>query len=291
VDLAYLREHPQHLRAFLTHQRIRETPVDGGSICRTSRLTFDDGTSIFAKEWPGEAPPPGFFHAEACGLRWLRESDTVPTPEVLVETPDLLGMTWVEHGTPSRHAAELFGRELAALHRSGASSFGASWAGYHGSQPMDNTPSHKPWHAWYSESRLLPYLRASVDRGALGAHEAQRVERVMSALDGSWDEPPARIHGDLWPGNLLWGADDRCWLVDPAAHGGHRETDLAYLRLWGGAPHLDVILAAYSEASPPASGWTERTPVHQLSMYLLHTALFGEAFRAGVRETLAACPG
>jgi fructosamine-3-kinase len=154
---------------------------------------------------------------------------------------------------------------------------------------MDNTPSQKPWHAWYPEHRLLPYLKASVDRGALDQAEARRVERVASALDGSWDEAPARIHGDLWPGNLLWGADDRCWLVDPAAHGGHRETDLAYLRLWGGAPHPDVIFAAYAEAWPLEPGWTERMPAHQLSMYLLHTALFGEAFRAGVRETLAAC--
>jgi fructosamine-3-kinase len=289
VDLAYLREHPQHLRMFLTHQRIRETPVDGGSICRTSRLTFDDGESIFAKEWPSGPAPEGFFHAEACGLRWLAEAGAVAVPEVLVETPGLLGMAWVEHGRPSRQAAEAFGRELAGLHRSGACSFGAPWPGYHGSQPMDNTPGQGPWHVWYSERRLLPYLRASIDRGALDASEAKRVERVASALDGSWDEPPSRIHGDLWPGNLLWGADGRCWLVDPAAHGGHRETDLAYLRLWGGAPHLDVIFAAYREAWPPAEGWPERTAVHQLSMYLLHTALFGEAFRPGVRETLAAC--
>jgi fructosamine-3-kinase len=291
VDLAYLREHPQHLRAFLTHQRIRETPVDGGSICRTSRLTFDDGTSIFAKEWPSGSPPAGFFHAEACGLRWLGSAGTVRCPEVLVETPDLLGMTWVEHGSPSAKAAGDFGHALAGLHRSAADAFGAPWPGYHGSQTMDNTLSQEPWHVWYSERRLLPYLRASVDRGALGQAEARRVERVVSTLDSAWDEPPSRIHGDLWPGNLLWGADGQCWLVDPAAHGGHRETDLAYLRLWGGAPHLERILAAYAEAAPPADGWTERTAVHQLSMYLLHTALFGEAFRPGVHETLAACPG
>lgn len=291
MDLAYLREHPQHLRTFLTHQRIRETPVDGGSICRTSRLTFDDGTSIFAKEWPSGPAPEGFFHAEACGLRWLASPGVVAVPEVLVETPDLLGMAWVEHGSPTRDAAWTFGASLAQLHRSGAESFGASWPGYHGSQPMDNTPSQKPWHDWYSERRLLPYLRASVDRGALGPAEITRVEAVVSALDSSWDEPPSRIHGDLWPGNLLWGADGQCWLVDPAAHGGHRETDLAYLRLWGGAPHLELILAAYADVWPPAPGWLERMPVHQLSMYLLHTALFGEAFRAGVQETLAGCPG
>ncbi|HCU51307.1 MAG TPA: aminoglycoside phosphotransferase [Micromonosporaceae bacterium] len=291
MDLTYVREHPHLLRTFLTHQRIRETPVDGGSICRASRLTFDDGESLFTKEWPSGPAPEGFFHAEASGLRWLASTETVAVPEVLVEMPDLLGLAWVEHGEPTVQAAAHFGQSLAALHRSGAHAFGAPWAGFHGSAPMDNTLSSDPWHEWYSQRRLLPYLRLSVDRGALGQAEARRVDRVVSALDSGWDEPPARLHGDLWPGNLLWGADRQCWLVDPAAHGGHRETDLGYLRLWGGAPHLDRIIAAYQEVWPLAEGWQERVPVHQLSMYLLHTALFGEAFASGVRGTLAACPG
>ena len=96
------------------------------------------------------------------------------------------------------------------------------------------------------------------------------------------DEPPARIHGDLWPGNVLWGADDRAWLVDPAAHGGHRETDLAQLALFGGAPHLDRVLAAYRESWPLADGWRERVPLHQLHLLLVHTALFGGGYRDAV---------
>jgi fructosamine-3-kinase len=290
MDLAYVRDHPDQLRIFLTHQRLRETPVSGGSICRTSRLTLDNGESIFLKEWPEGEAPQGFFHAEASGLRWLAEASTVAVPEVLVEAPDLLGLAWVDHGEPTRRVAEHFGRSLAAMHRVGAERFGAPWAGFHGSVPMDNTLSDDPWHVWYSQRRLVPYLKLSVDRGALSAGDAALVERVISKLDGSGDEPPARIHGDLWSGNLLWGADGRCWAVDPAAHGGHRETDLAYLRLWGGAPHLDSILGAYQEAWPLAPGWRERVPIHQLSMYLLHTALFGEAFAPGVREAAQACP-
>ena len=90
------------------------------------------------------------------------------------------------------------------------------------------------------------------------------------------------MHGDLWPGNVLWGADDRAWLVDPAAHGGHRETDLAQLALFGGAPHLDRILAAYQEAWPLADGWRDRVPLHQLHLLLVHTALFGAAYRDAV---------
>jgi fructosamine-3-kinase len=89
----------------------------------------------------------------------------------------------------------------------------------------------------------------------------------------------------MWPGNLLWGADGRAWLVDPAAHGGHRETDLAQLALFGGVPHLDRILAAYQEVHPLSVGWRARVPLHQLHLMLVHTALFGAAYREAVRAT------
>jgi fructosamine-3-kinase len=286
--LAYLREHPQHLRAFLTHQRIRETPVEGGSICRASRLTFDNGESLFLKEWPSGYPPKGFFGAEANGLRWLAEARAVAIPEVLVEGEDLLGLSWVEPGPATAAGAEHFGRSLAALHGAGAEAFGAPWQGFHGSAAMDNTLHSGPWHEWFAEYRLTSYLRQSVDRGALSSADVTLVERVIGTMTAEADETPARIHGDLWTGNLLWGADGQCWLVDPAAHGGHRETDLAYLKLWGGAPHTERILSAYQEVFPLKTGWQERVPLHQLSMYLLHTAIFGAAFASGVHETASA---
>ncbi|BCJ53306.1 hypothetical protein Asp14428_47810 [Actinoplanes sp. NBRC 14428] len=134
--------------------------------------------------------------------------------------------------------------------------------------------------AWFAERRLRPYLRISADRGALSAADVTLVERILSRIDSyGGDEAPSRIHGDLWPGNVLWGADGRGWLVDPAAHGGHRESDLAQLALFGGAPHLETILAAYREAWPLGEGWRERVPLHQLHLLLVHTAAFGEAYR------------
>lgn len=284
MDLAYLRAHPQHLPAFLTHQRIRDTPVSGGSICTARRLTLDDGSSVFAKSLPeGRPVPPGFFAAEANGLRWLRAAAAVPVPEVIAELPDLLAMEWVEPGEPGVAAAERFGRELAALHRAGAPGFGAPWPGYIGALPLDNTPSAGPWPEWFGQRRLEPYLRLSVDNGALSTGDAALVGQVIAAIDGyGGAESPARLHGDLWPGNLLWAADRRAWLVDPAAHGGHRETDLALLGLFGGAPYLDVILAAYHEAWPLGDGWLARVPLHQLYLLLVHTALFGAGYRSAV---------
>ncbi|MEV1331684.1 fructosamine kinase family protein [Micromonospora costi] len=292
MDLAYLRAHPAQLPTFLTHQRIRETPVSGGDICAASRLTLDDGHSVFAKSWPDHAlrpVPEGFFAAEAAGLRWLREAGAVPVPEVIVELPDLLALDWVQPGEPSPEAAERFGRELAALHRAGAPSFGAEWAGYIGALPQDNTPDEGGWAQWFARRRLVPYLRRSVDGGALTATETALVEEVVDRVgDFGGDEPPARVHGDLWPGNVLWGADDRAWLVDPAAHGGHRETDLAQLALFGGAPFLDRILAAYQEVWPLRDGWRERVPLHQLHLLLVHTALFGATYRDAVNRAARA---
>jgi fructosamine-3-kinase len=289
VDQAYLRAHPEHLRTFLTHQRIRETPVGGGSVSAASRLTLDDGYSVFTKSWPSGEPPAGFFAAEAAGLAWLRSSGTVPVPEVIVDLPNLLALEWVEPGAPSAAAAAQLGRDLAALHRSGASAFGAPWAGYIGPLPLDNTLTTGSWNSWFGERRLLPYLKISADRGALPAEDVALVERIISRLAAyGTDEAPSRTHGDLWPGNVHWASDGRAWLIDPAAQGGHRETDLAEMALFGGVPHLSHVLRAYEEVFPLADGWRDRIPLHQLHLLLVHTAAFGGSYRSAVRAALRA---
>ena len=285
MDQAYLRAHPEHLPTFLTHQRIRETPVTGGSVSTASRLTLDDGTSVFAKTWPSGAAPEGFYAAEGRGLTWLRESRAVAVPEVIVALPSMLATEWIDPGSPTPQAATLLGRSLAALHRSGADHFGADWAGFIGPLPLDNTPHPGPWGAWFAERRLQPYLRMSVDRDALTASDVAQLDHVIAALAASADpEPPSRTHGDLWPGNILWSAAGEAWLIDPAAQGGHRETDLANLALFGGAPHLDHIVGAYQEAYPLADGWRARIPLHQLHLLLVHTAAFGAGYREAVRS-------
>jgi fructosamine-3-kinase len=231
--------------------------------------------------------PPGFFAAEAHGLRWLSAAaGGPPLPEVLEVADTSITVSYVSAGPPSGTAAVEFGRALAAMHRAGAPAYGADWPGYIGRLPLDNTAGTS-WAEWYAERRVFPYLRQARDAGALSTHDVSAVERACARMPSS-HEPPARIHGDLWSGNVLWGSDGQCWLIDPAAHGGHRETDLAMLALFG-APHLDRILAAYDEAFPLASGWRERVPVHQLHPLLVHAVLFGGGYGRQAVRAAAQC--
>ncbi len=255
------------------------TPVGGGSICEARRARLSDGRSVFVKSRAGA--PAGFFQAEALGLRRLAAArGGVPVPQVLAHDEQCLVLEWVTTGVPSAAAAERFGRALAATHRQGADVFGsADGPGWIGSLGLPQGP-WKTWPELWAYGRLEPYLRAARKAGAVDKRTVAEVEKVIAELPrlAGPDEPPALIHGDLWAGNVLW-TETGASLVDPAAHGGHRETDLAMLTLFG-LPHLDRVLAAYDDAWPLAPGWRERLPLHQLHPVLVHAVLFGGSYGA-----------
>ncbi|GHH17017.1 fructosamine kinase [Streptomyces lanatus] len=244
-----------------------------------AEVTLGDGRTVMVKRGDGERAA----WAEAAGLRWLAEAGTVRIPTVHGRDARWLVTDRVATGTPSAGAAERFGRELAALHASGARAFGAPPPGgpedaYIGLAPMRNVTG-SDWPRWYAEHRVLPYLRSAVDQGTVRRTEAPVIERVCERLPelAGPAEPPARLHGDLWNGNVLWGADGHTWLIDPAAHGGHRETDLAMLHLFG-CPHLDRVLDGYQEVAPLAAGRPDRIGLHQLFPLLVHAVLFGRGY-------------
>lgn len=251
---------------------------------------LDDGREVFVKSAPDGGHPEAFA-AEANGLRWLGEAGGVPVPEVLGAGDDLLVIELLPPGAPTPEAAEAFGAGLARTHAAGAPAFGASWPGYIASLPLDNAPGTE-WGTWYVKQRLVPYLRKAHDGGLLSRADVSLVETVADRIGelAGPPEPPSRIHGDLWSGNVLWSGG-RGWLIDPAAHGGHRETDLAMLALFG-APHLERIMRAYTGTAPLADGWRQRVPLHQLHPLLVHVCLFGGSYagqvRAAARAALAA---
>jgi fructosamine-3-kinase len=105
----------------------------------------------------------------------------------------------------------------------------------------------------------------------------------MPELAGA-PEPSARLHGDLWSGNVMADAGGRPWLIDPSCYGGHREVDLAMLRLFGGPS--EQVFAAYAERAPLADGWRERVELYQLLPLLVHALLFGGSY-VGAAERVA----
>ncbi|MFD9903464.1 fructosamine kinase family protein [Streptomyces sp. NPDC059063] len=257
-----------------------------------SEVALDGGRLVVVK-WDGA---PGAVRAEAAGLRWLAAAGTVRVPTVHGHDGRWLVTDRVPIGRASAEGARRFGRDLAALHATGAPAFGAPPPdgpvdAYIGLAPMRNVPGDD-WPGWYAEHRVLPYLRRAVDDGTIRGAEAPVIERVCERLPdlAGPAEPPARLHGDLWNGNVLWSADGHAWLIDPAAHGGHRETDLAMLALFG-CPHLERILDAYHQAAPLADGWRDRVGLHQLFPLLVHTVLFGRGYAeralAAARTALA----
>lgn len=226
---------------------------------------------------------PNAVRAEAASLAWLAAAGAVAVPALKGHTEEWLVTEYVASGSPSPAAAADLGRGLARMHAAGAPSFGSPPPdgpadASIGLAPMRNTQC-RSWAEFYGAHRIEPYLRSAVDQGTLAAGEAKVFDEVigrLEELDGP-AEPPARLHGDLWSGNVLWGADGRAWLIDPAAHGGHRETDLAMLKLFG-CTNLDRILDAYQEEQPLAEGWQSRVPLHQLFPLLVHTVLFGGGY-------------
>lgn len=253
--------------------------------------------------------------AEAAGLAWLADAERVGgtrTARVLGRpSPTVLELERIDDGSPTREQAERFGRSLARTHAAGADGWGTPSPGF----PTDGglrmgrsgtpfvTAAEAPatWGEFFAEYRIRDFVRRIVDGGGLSHDQAAVFDRVADRVqDGTLGSPqpalvgdrPARLHGDLWAGNVLWPADGApvdaadgdatgdatgAVLIDANPHGGHAETDLALLGLFG-LPRLETVLGAYDDASPLADGWRDRVEVHQLAPLLLHVFLFGGSY-------------
>ncbi len=253
------------------------SPVAGGDICTATRVKLADGRTVLMKSHV--RPPTGFFEAEARSLAWLHAAAPDLVLEPLAVDADCLLLPFIETGKPTVDAAARLGQALAELHATGASAYGWDEDGFIGRLPLPNTPA-PTWAEFYATRRVLPYLKLARDRGHATPEQAAAIEGVLGRLGGLVPaEPPARLHGDLWSGNVLWGTDGSVWLIDPAAHGGHRETDLAMLGLFG-LPHLQQVTDAYQSVTPLADGWEDRQALHQLFPLLTHAAMFGGGYAA-----------
>jgi fructosamine-3-kinase len=248
--------------------------IGGGDINEAFHVALSDGSDAFVKT-----------RADA----WLAEPGALRTPRVLELDDRYLALEWIEPGRLDGAGVEELGRGLAATHGAGAARFGAidesgrGGAARFGSLALSNDPS-ADWPSFYAERRLRPLAVIARERGTLSAAAIRAVESVcdrMGELCGP-AEPPARLHGDLWSGNVMADHSGRPWLIDPSAYGGHREVDLAMLRLFG-APSQRVF-SAYEELAPLADGSQQRVELYQLLPLLVHALLFGGSYRAAAER-------
>jgi fructosamine-3-kinase len=237
--------------------------------------------------------PPGFFGCEAAGLQWLSVVDGgAPCARVIGHDDASLTLERLDSAAPTRAAAHEFGGRLARTHDAGADAFSAppdGWTGpgYFGplQQPLPMSYSaYDRWGSFYANERLAPMVERAAARLDTAARDLiDAVIKRCAAGDFDDDDPPARLHGDLWSGNVMWTPAGAV-LIDPAAHGGHRETDLAMLALFG-CPHVEAVLHGYQAQRPLRDDWRDRVGLHQLYPLLAHVVLFGGGY---ARQTVAA---
>lgn len=250
--------------------------LGGGSIATTWRARTAGGDEIVVKHQVD--PPPGIFAAEAHGLEWLSDPTGAGprVPAVLAVhdgDPAFIALEYVPPG--GVRDDESVGRALAALHRRGAPGFGLDRSNLLATIGQDNTPE-PTWADFLARRRLTPLRDLAAPQLAARSLAAldDLIARVADLVGP--DEPPARLHGDLWSGNLLDGADGRPVVIDPAVYGGHREVDLAMMRLFGGfGPR---VYAAYEETYPLAVGHEDRVALNQSIPLLVHVILFGSGY-------------
>jgi fructosamine-3-kinase len=264
--------------------------LSGGDINDAFELELMSGVRVFLKT--NASAPVSMFPAEARGLEWLRAAHALRVPEVLAVSngregePSFLVLELLTPGTPQRNFDEHLGRGMAELHRFGAPRFGWESANFIGNLPQRNEP-HESWADFFWYERLEPQLTRAVAAGLASAGLRAGFERLSSRLTQLVGpiEPPARLHGDLWGGNLHIDEAGAPCLIDPAAYGGHREVDLAMMRLFGGFG--ERVFRAYEEVWPLSPGHAERIALYQLYPLLVHVNLFGRSYVESVERSLA----
>ena len=275
---------------------VSRRPVHGGDINESYCLSLSDGTAVFMK--CNSLKNFSFFEAEAKGLEALRKADAIGVPRALAIGTDktqrisFLLMEYLERAAKLTKYWEMYGRELAALHRADCTEFAEAGQGrpfgftrdnYIGASPQINAPKEN-WITFYRECRLLPQIKMAERYFDSGMRK--QCTKLLDHLDSYLTEPefPSLIHGDLWSGNSICGPDGKAWILDPAAYVGHYEAELAMTELFGGNP--DSFYGAYSEVTPIDSGYRDRRDLYNLYHLLNHLNLFGGSYRGSVQRIL-----
>jgi fructosamine-3-kinase len=257
-------------------------PLSGGDICQAFLVTLENDRKLFVKTRPGG--PPEMFPAEGRGLTWLAETNTLRIPQVVFAEKTFLALEFLESAPRLANFDQELGRGLAKLHQFSAGRPGLDHDNFIGPLPQPNTPCDS-WAEFYAERRLRPRLEEALKSGKAPGGWHLRFEELFRKLpDLIPEEPMSRLHGDLWGGNLMAGPRGEPCLIDPAVYVGHREVDLAMMRLFGG--FSDRVFQSYQEAYPLQPGYRDRIPLYQLYPLMVHVNLFGGGYLSSVERAL-----
>ena len=264
--------------AFRSHQALA-----GGDICRAYLVVLDDQRRLFVKT-RAEAPE-NMFSTEARGLDWLAETEALRVPEVVASGANFLALEFLESAPKMSGFDEELGRGLARMHRFQPEPPGLHFDNFIGPLPQCNTPCEE-WTDFYARRRLQPRVEEAVQSGNAPRDWLRKFGNLYQALPGIIpDEPCSRLHGDLWGGNLLVGPSGEPCFIDPAVYNGHREIDLAMMKLFGG--FSPTVFESYNESYTLQPGYRDRVDLYQLYPLLVHVNLFGGGYVSSVERALS----
>ncbi|MEI9808371.1 MAG: fructosamine kinase family protein [Bacteroidota bacterium] len=263
------------------------SPVGGGSINDTYRVTINSGKRFFLK-LNSSTTCPGLFEKEKNGLAFLNQANCILIPPVILDKTNdngqLLLMEWIEAGIRDEDFWKKFGEQLARLHTISHTHFGFEEDNYMGSLLQINTYT-ADWISFFIRYRLQPQIELAAARRLLDKSHISSFETLFKKLDTIFTiEKPSLLHGDCWSGNFMCNDRSQPVLIDPAVYFGHRSMDLAMTTLFGGFDK--VFYDSYHYHLPLPRNYQEQWEVCNLYPLLIHLNLFGQSYLHDILATL-----
>ena len=258
----------------------------GGCINNALKLSTSDGD--FFLKWQSDIPK-DMFEKEARGLGLLRETGSLKVPEVfgfgVMGNKHYLLMENIDSAPTKKNYWADFGQALAQMHLSNSNGhYGLDHDNYIGKLPQENN-FHENWVDFFIEYRLEYQLKLAMKNGLVSHGFSDRYRKFYELLPGLLPiDKPALLHGDLWSGNVMVGADGKACLIDPAVYYGHREIELAFTQMFGGFG--SDFYRAYHETYPLEPGFEERADIYNVYPHMVHVNLFGTSYLGGVERVL-----
>ena len=228
------------------------------------------------------------FLSEEKALTTIANTNTIATPKVVAcntfNNLSFLLMEHIEAKSPNSNEIELFGKQLALLHRVTSDEFGFDSNNFIGSLHQSNK-THNNWNDFYIDERLIPQLQLAKSKGLLTESEIPKTDRLKEVCFSYFKNvKPSLLHGDLWSGNYLISDSGIPYLIDPAIYFGHHEVDIAMSKLFGGfGPYF---YDSYHSIIPKDELTEDRIQIYQLYYLLVHLNLFGSSYYSSVKQIL-----